>query len=107
VTEYRRHANIDIIFANLLDLLAVEQFRALIPAKAVVVQVFLEPRFLEPRLPTCLQRRSTADKPYQDHHHRNDQQNMDKAAKCIGRHQTKQPQNNEHNSDGIKHDNLQ
>ena len=42
MADYRHHANIDIIFANLLNLLLVDQFRTFIPANAVAAQAFLE-----------------------------------------------------------------
>jgi hypothetical protein len=53
---------------------------------------------------TRLKRSASANDPEQDHHDGNDQKHMDEAPYGIGTHQSQQPQDDQDNSNGIKHD---
>jgi hypothetical protein len=49
---------------------------------------------------------ASTDQAYQDHDDGNDQQDVDEAADGVGSDQTKQPQNDEYNSDSVEHDSV-
>lgn len=42
----------------------------------------------------------------QDHHHGNHKKDVDETAQGVGRHQSKQPENDQYNCDSTKHDVL-
>jgi hypothetical protein len=49
---------------------------------------------------------SSTDQANQDHDHGNDQEDVDESADGVGSDQTKQPQNDEYDSDCVEHDSV-
>jgi hypothetical protein len=43
------------------------------------------------------------DQPNQNQNYRYDQKNVDEAAHCVGRDESKQPRNDQDEGDGVKH----